>query len=111
MSEIEWLDGGITAVPGFLAAGLAGGIKAGGKKDMALIHSPTPTRSAAVFTSNQVKGAPVQVSMEHARSGAAQAILASSGCSNVCTGERGVKDAREMAKTVADLLHIPFTGF
>jgi len=94
-------------VPGFLAAGLAGGIKAGGKKDMALIHSPTPTRSGAVFTSNQVKGAPVQVSMEHARSGAMQAILASSGCSNVCTGERGVKDAREMAKTVADLLHIP----
>src|SRR5262245_25930523 len=98
MPEIEWLDGGITAVPGFLA---------GGKKDMALIHSPTPTRSAAVFTSNQVKGAPVQVSMEHARSGALQAIVASSGCSNVCTGERGVKDAREMAKTVADALHIP----
>ena len=74
---------------------------------MALIHSPTPARSAAVFTSNQVKGAPVQVSMEHARSGAAQAIVASSGCSNVCTGERGLKDAREMAKTVADLLRIP----
>jgi len=107
MPEIEWLDGGITAVPGFLAAGIAGGIKAAGKKDMALIHSPTPTRSAAVFTSNQVKGAPVQVSMEHARSGALQAIVASSGCSNVCTGERGVKDAREMAKTVADSLHIP----
>ena len=78
-----------------------------GKKDLALIHSPTPARSAAVFTSNQVKGAPVLVSMEHARSGAAQAILASSGCSNVCTGERGLKDAREMTKTVADLLHIP----
>src|SRR6185295_12454739 len=61
----------------------------------------------AVFTTNQVKGAPVQVSMEHARSGALQAIIASSGCSNVYTGERGVKDAREMAKTVADLLHIP----
>jgi glutamate N-acetyltransferase/amino-acid N-acetyltransferase len=105
--EIEWLDVGITAVPGFLAAGLAGGIKAGGKKDMALIHSPTPARSAAVFTSNQVKGAPVLVSMEHARAGAAQAIVASSGCANVCTGERGVKDAREMTKTVADLLRIP----
>ncbi len=105
--ELEWLDGGITAVPGFLAGGVAGGIKPSGKKDMALIHSPTPARSAAVFTSNQVKGAPVQVSMEHARSGAAQAILASSGCSNVCTGERGVKDAREMTKTVADLLRIP----
>jgi glutamate N-acetyltransferase / amino-acid N-acetyltransferase len=107
MAELEWLDGGITAVPGFLAGGVVAGIKPSGKKDLALIHSPTPARSAAVFTSNQVKGAPVLVSMEHARSGAAQAIVASSGCANVCTGERGLKDAREMTKTVADLLRIP----
>jgi glutamate N-acetyltransferase / amino-acid N-acetyltransferase len=107
MPDIEWLDGGITAVPGFLASGVVAGIKPSGKKDLALIHSPTPARSAAVFTSNQVKGAPVLVSMEHARSGAAQAILASAGCANVCTGERGLKDAREMTKTVADLLRIP----
>jgi glutamate N-acetyltransferase/amino-acid N-acetyltransferase len=107
MAELEWLDGGITAVPGFLASGIVAGIKPSGKKDLALVHSPTPARSAAVFTSNQVKGAPVLVSMEHARSGAAQAIVASSGCANVCTGERGLKDAREMTKTVADLLRIP----
>src|SRR5204862_137186 len=90
-----------------LAGGGIAGIKPSGKKDLALIHSPTPARSAAVFTSNQVKGAPVLVSMEHARGGAAQAIVASSGCANVCTGERGVKDAREMTKAVADLLRIP----
>src|SRR5262249_55002721 len=58
------------------------------------------------FTRNQVKGAPVLVSQEHVRDGRAQAILASSGCSNVCTGEQGVKDAREMTRTVADLLHV-----
>ena len=109
MPEIEWLEGGITAVPGILAGGVAAGIKPSGRKDLALIHSPTPARSAALFTANQVKGAPVLVSMDHARSGAAQAILASSGCSNVCTGERGVKDAREMTRTVADLLRIPPT--
>jgi glutamate N-acetyltransferase/amino-acid N-acetyltransferase len=109
MVDLEWLDGGITAVPGILASGVAAGIKPSGKRDIALVHSPTPARSAALFTSNQVKGAPVLVSMEHARSGAAQAILASSGCSNVCTGERGVKDAREMTRTVADLLRIPPT--
>jgi glutamate N-acetyltransferase/amino-acid N-acetyltransferase len=107
VAEIEWLEGGITAVPGFLAGGVTAGIKPSGKKDMALIHSPTPARSAAVFTSNQVKGAPVLVSIEHARTGAAQAILASSGCANVCTGERGVKDAREMTRTAAELLRIP----
>jgi glutamate N-acetyltransferase/amino-acid N-acetyltransferase len=109
MAEVEWLEGGITAVPGILAGGVAAGIKPSGKKDLALIHSPSPARSAAVFTTNQVKGAPVLVSMEHARSGAAQAILASSGCANVCTGERGMKDAREMTRMVADLLGIPPT--
>ena len=105
--DVDWLDGGVTAVPGFLAGGVAAGIKPSGKKDLALIHSPTPARSAAVFTTNQVKGAPVLVSMEHARTGALQAIVASSGCANVCTGERGLKDAREMVKQAAELLRIP----
>jgi glutamate N-acetyltransferase/amino-acid N-acetyltransferase len=105
--DIEWLDGGITAVPGILASGVVAGIKPSGRKDLALIHSPSPARSAAVFTTNQVKGAPVLVSMEHARGGALQTIVANSGCSNVCNGERGLRDAREMAKQVADLLRVP----
>jgi glutamate N-acetyltransferase / amino-acid N-acetyltransferase len=105
--DLDWLEGGVTAVPGFLAGGVAAGIKPSGKKDLALIHSPSPARSAAVFTTNQVKGAPVLVSMEHARTGALQAIVASSGCSNVCTGERGIRDAREMVKQTAELLRIP----
>ena len=67
MADLEWIDGGITAVPGILASGVAAGIKPSGKKDIALVHSPTPARSAAVFTSNQVKGAPVLVSMEQQR--------------------------------------------
>jgi len=109
MPDVEWLDGGITAVPGILASGVAAGIKPSGKKDLALIYSSAPARVAAVFTTNQVKGAPVLVSMEHARGGTAQAIVASSGCSNVCTGERGVKDAREMTRQVGELLRIPAT--
>lgn len=107
MGEIEWLDGGVSAVPGILAGGVSAGIKPSGKKDLALIYSPTPARAAAVFTANQVKGAPVIVSMEHARSGITQAIVASSGCANVCTGEQGLRDAREMTKSVGDLLRIP----
>src|SRR5213594_1442741 len=105
--DIEWLDGGITAVPGILAGGVTAGIKPSGKKDLALIYSSSPARVAAVFTSNQVKGAPVLVSREHVRGGQAQAIVASSGCANVCTGERGIKDAREMTKLVGELLRIP----
>src|SRR5437899_6759463 len=105
--DLEWLDGGVTAVPGILAGGVVAGIKPSGKKDLALIYSPAPARAAAVFTSNQVKGAPVLVSAEHVRGGQAQAIVASSGCANVCTGEQGIKDAREMTRLVGELLRIP----
>lgn len=106
MQEIQWLEGGITTVPGILASGIAAGIKPSGKKDLALIYSSVPARAAAVFTQSQVKGAPVLVSREHVRDGRVQAILASSGCSNVCTGEQGLKDAREMTRTVGELLHV-----
>jgi glutamate N-acetyltransferase/amino-acid N-acetyltransferase len=109
MPELESLDGGITAVPGILAGGIAAGVKPSGRNDLALIYSPTPARAAAVFTSNQVKGAPVLVSAEHVRDGVAQAIVASSGCSNVCTGEGGLRDAREITRLVGDLLRVPAT--
>ncbi|MBM4439173.1 MAG: bifunctional glutamate N-acetyltransferase/amino-acid acetyltransferase ArgJ [Candidatus Rokubacteria bacterium] len=105
--DIEWLDGGITAVPGIMAGGVTAGIKPSGKKDLGLVYSSTPARAAAVFTANQVKGAPVLVSMDHLRGGMAQAILASSGCANVCTGEQGLKDAREMTRLAGELLKIP----
>src|SRR2546426_566515 len=105
--DLEWLDGGVTAVPGILASGIVAGIKPSGKKDLALIYSSAPARAAAVFTTNQVKGAPVLVSQEHVRDGRAQAIVASSGCANVCTGEQGLRDAREMTKLVGDLLRMP----
>ena len=106
MQELQWLDGGITAVPGILASGIAAGIKPSGRKDLALIYSSSPASAAALFTQNQVKGAPVLVSQEHIRDGRAQAILASSGCANVCTGEQGIKDAREMTRLAGELLRV-----
>jgi glutamate N-acetyltransferase/amino-acid N-acetyltransferase len=106
MADLQWLEGGITAVPGILASGVAAGIKPSGKRDLALIYSSAPARAAALFTRNQVKGAPVLVSREHVRDGRAQAIVASSGCSNVCTGEQGIRDAREMTRIVGELLRL-----
>jgi glutamate N-acetyltransferase / amino-acid N-acetyltransferase len=106
MPDIQWLEGGITTVPGILASGIAAGIKPSGRKDLALIYSSSPARAAAVFTQNQVKGAPVVVSQEHVRAGRAQAIVASSGCANVCTGARGIDDAREMTRLVGELLRV-----
>ena len=106
-AEHEWIDGGITAVPGILAAGLHAGIKPPPARDLALVYSSNPATAAGVFTTNRIVGAPVKVTRERIRSGVAQAIVASSGCSNVATGEQGVRDAREMTEIVAKHLRIP----
>jgi glutamate N-acetyltransferase/amino-acid N-acetyltransferase len=106
-ADHEWIDGGITAVPGILAAGLHAGIKPTAARDLALVYSSTPATAAGVFTTNRIVGAPVKVTRERLRSGVAQAIVASSGCSNVATGEQGVRDAREMTEIVAKHLRIP----
>jgi glutamate N-acetyltransferase/amino-acid N-acetyltransferase len=105
--ELEWLEGGITAVPGILASGLHCGIKPGAARDLALVFSSTPATATGVFTTNRVVGAPVKVSRERLRAGVTQAIVASSGCSNVATGEQGLRDAREMTEIVAKHLRIP----
>jgi glutamate N-acetyltransferase/amino-acid N-acetyltransferase len=106
-ADHEWIDGGITAVPGILAAGLHAGIKPPPARDLALVYSSNPATAAGVFTTSRIVGAPVKVTRERIRSGVAQAIVASSGCSNVATGEQGIRDAREMTEIVAKHLRIP----
>jgi glutamate N-acetyltransferase/amino-acid N-acetyltransferase len=88
-------------VPGFLAAGIACGIKPSGKPDLALIVSDRPAAAAAVFTTSRFPGAPVVVSRSHIRSGVARGAIVNSGVSNVANGARGIADAREMAALLA----------
>jgi glutamate N-acetyltransferase/amino-acid N-acetyltransferase len=97
MKEIK---GGITAVKGIAASGIHCGIKKS-KADLALIVSENPAAAAGVFTTNKVKAAPVLVSMEHVMQEKTKAIIANSGSANACTGEAGLKDAKEMVRLVA----------
>ena len=103
---MQRIDGAVTAPKGFKAAGVRCGIKQQGR-DLALIYSEVPTVSAALFTTNKVKAAPVIVSMEHAANGNARAIVANAGNANCCTGQRGLDDARTMTTLVADALKLP----
>jgi glutamate N-acetyltransferase/amino-acid N-acetyltransferase len=89
-----------------LAHGIYSGVKKSGRKDLGLVFSEVPATVAAVFTTNQFKAAPVLVSMENARGGMVQAIIANSGNANCATGERGLKDARRMVKETAAALGI-----
>ena len=102
------IENGITAPKGFLAAGLAAGIKKGNKKDMAMVYSQKPCQTAGTFTTNVVKAAPVKWD-KHLVDNAAytQAIVCNSGIANACTGTEGYSYCQETAKTAAEALQIP----
>jgi glutamate N-acetyltransferase/amino-acid N-acetyltransferase len=95
------LKRGAVEVPGFLAAGIACGIKPSGRPDLALIVSERLASAAAVFTTSRFPGAPVVVSRQHIRAGRARGVVVNSGCSNVANGARGLRDAREMTRLLA----------
>lgn len=95
-----------TICRGFRAAGIAAGIKKGGKKDLGLIFSETPSTVAGVFTTNRVKAAPVLLCKERIKGGVCSAVIVNSGCANCCTGEAGMADARAMARHAADTLGV-----
>ncbi len=93
--------GGITSATGFLAAGVAAGIKPRGEKDLALVVSEVPAEAAAAFTTNLVKAAPVKVSMRHMHNGKMRGVVINSGCANACTGVGGIADAKVMVELAA----------
>ena len=95
------LRGGVCAVEGVRAAGVAAGLKPSGLPDLALVDAGTTVPAAAVQTRNQVKAAPVQVTGRHLADGRARAILLNAGSANVCTGEDGMALAEESAAAVA----------
>ncbi|HEY7284378.1 MAG TPA: bifunctional glutamate N-acetyltransferase/amino-acid acetyltransferase ArgJ [Vicinamibacterales bacterium] len=103
------MAGGITAAQGFRAAGISAGIKASKGLDLALLVADAPASAAAVFTTNLAQAAPVLVSREHLQKtgGQARAIVVNSGCANACTGDAGMRDAREMASETARLVGCP----
>lgn len=93
-------------VKGFQFAAVEAAVKKPGRLDMGLIFSEVPARLAAIFTTNKVQAAPVILSKERARGGVAQAVLVNSGNANACTGSRGLDDARETTRQVAEGLGI-----
>jgi len=103
----EFVDGGVCAAEGFTAGGVIAGIKAGNttKRDLAMIYCTERCRTAALFTSNKVKGAPVIVSKEHLKDGLAQAVIVNSGNANTCNPD-GIEIAEEMCELTAQALDI-----
>ena len=90
---------------GFSASGICAGIKKN-KKDMALIISDVTAETAAVFTTNQIKAAPVKWDIRVVEHDGARGIVMNSGNANACTGAQGIADAEAMATLTAGPLGI-----
>ncbi len=91
---------------GFRCAATCCGIKTSGKPDLSLFVSDRPAAAAAVFTRNQVPGAPVVVGRERIRAGRLQAVVVNSRVSNVGTGEEGIARARRMGTAAGEALGV-----
>ncbi len=92
---------------GFSAAGVSAGLKKKKHaKDMALIVSDVIAETAAVFTTNQVKAAPVKWDIRVVEHDGARAIVMNSGNANACTGAQGLADAEAMAALAAGQLGV-----
>jgi glutamate N-acetyltransferase/amino-acid N-acetyltransferase len=96
---------------GFKAGGLAAGIKASGRPDLAVIAATGgPASAAAVFTPNTMAAAPVHLSRKHLAAtsgdprggfGLAEAVISTSGSANAATGPAGDADQAEIARMLA----------
>lgn len=95
----------VTAASGFLAYGLAAGLKSSGSKDLALVINTGPDYAAAgVFTTNRVKAAPVVWSEQVLTDGQLRAVILNSGGANACTGPAGFADTHRTAELLANAL-------
>ncbi len=100
------IKGGVTFPKGYLANGLAAGIKRSGKADLGIIVSETPAVTVGVFTKSSIKAAPLLVSMKHIKKGVGRAVLVNSGNANCYTGETGLKYAQGSTHHAAKLLGV-----
>jgi glutamate N-acetyltransferase / amino-acid N-acetyltransferase len=101
------VDGGLTAPAGFLAAGVASGVKKRGKLDLALLLSELPAVSAATFTSNAAAAAPVRLTRETSDCAHLRAVVVNAGNANAVTGKQGLADAARMRLLTSNHLRLP----
>ena len=87
---------------GFSLAGVYCGIKSDPQKlDLTLVVCDRPATGVGVYTQNLVYAAPVALDRSRTPSDRIRAVVICSGVANACTGERGLEDARQMARLAA----------
>ena len=93
----------LLSAKGFVAQGIAAGIKQSGKNDVGLLVAEYFATAAAAFTTNKVFAAPIAVGRKHLRQGVLKGVVLNSGNANACTGKQGIKDATRMCALAGQL--------
>jgi glutamate N-acetyltransferase/amino-acid N-acetyltransferase len=93
----------VTAAQGFVAGGVSAGIRRA-SPDVALVRSVPRAVGGAVWTTNRVQAAPVEVSRRHLATAEPQVVVVNAGVANAATGPGGVADAERTAAETARLL-------
>ncbi|MCI8892825.1 MAG: bifunctional ornithine acetyltransferase/N-acetylglutamate synthase [Eubacterium sp.] len=104
----EYIEGGVCAAAGFMANGCHCGLDSRPEKnDLGIICSETLCNAAAVYTTNQVKGAPILVTRKNmeATRGKARAVIVNSKNANTCNAD-GEEKAWNMCELTAQQLKI-----
>lgn len=108
------INGGICAAKGFKASGIYCGIKESKteknyhKNDICLYVSDAVCTTAAVYTQNKVKGAPILVTKSNLEKSGNKsiAVIANSKNANTCNAD-GIVKAEKMCELVANELNVP----
>ena len=90
----------VTAAGGFVASGVRAGIRRE-SPDVALVRSLAPAVGGAMWTTNRVQAAPVEVSRRHLSLAEPQAVVVNAGVAHAATGAAGLADAERTAKEAA----------
>ena len=92
----------VTSPKGFLAAGIASGVKKSGNLDLGLLVCPAGAKAAAMFTTNKIVSAAVTICKNHVKTRNISAVVVNSGNANACTGKIGIENAVKMCKKTAE---------
>ena len=93
---------------GFAFSALAASIKVSGRPDLAMVSAAPGTNAAALFTTNLVVAAPVEVGRKSLVStgGRVRAVIVNSGNANCATGRDGIAGCERVCRATAKLLGV-----
>ncbi|MGC2245512.1 MAG: bifunctional glutamate N-acetyltransferase/amino-acid acetyltransferase ArgJ [Terriglobales bacterium] len=93
---------------GFSFSALAAGIKASGRPDLALVEMAGGAAAAALFTTNRVVAAPVEVARAAlaATGGRVRALVVNSGNANCASGRAGISACQRVCREASKILGV-----